>query len=152
MKRSNGVAAAGEAEWDKPELLSEQTSIHDGSILFAWPWPWAPDHLLQVCLHASTDLLLTPTVTHLWNKSLMPRCSGGLHPQLWHFTVMCLQTLADTRIASPKETRLKKLATTFFFFFGIPSRVTQYARFICGRCCNTERCWLSSYFSHLDIH
>lgn len=52
MKRSNGVAAAGEAEWDKPELLSSTNLTHYSSILFAWPCPWAPDHLLQVCLHA----------------------------------------------------------------------------------------------------
>lgn len=40
----------------------------------------------------------------------------------------------------------------YFFFLWVPSRVTQSARFICGTCCNAERCWLSSYFSHVDIH
>lgn len=71
MDRSNGVAAGGEAEWDKPELLSSANLTLYSSMLFAWPCPWAPDHLLQVCLHASTDLLLTPPVVKQIHRAWM---------------------------------------------------------------------------------
>lgn len=76
--------------------------------------------------------------------------TSPLHPQLWHSTVTCLQNLADTRSASSKETRQEN--KLLFFFLWVPSRVTQSARFICGRRCSADRCCLSSYFSHLDIH
>lgn len=152
MKRSNRVAAAGEAEWDKPELLSSANLTSYSPMLFAWPCPWAPDHLLQVCLDASTDRLLTPSITHWWNKSLMPRCrqwwsapfgsqKSWLLLGIWDWKSSTPLALALHSDMFPKSCWYQKCLTqrnkaenqaTIFFFLWVPSRVTQSARFICG--------------------
>lgn len=171
MKRRDGLAVAGEVRWDRPELLSS-ANLSRYSPVFLPRDTRSPSAGFSPCQRQSASHSLGHTSVKriprtsaqlavarcLWEAegkavtALVWQLGMGvlLRSQLWHFTVRCLQNLAEPRSASPKETRQKNKLLIFFLL--VPSRITHPAEFIYGRCCNAETCRLNVCFTRLDVH